>query len=58
MAESRFSLPETLINTTLAYLGKRPFEEVAALIAALQQQAEKLEEPAADAPAQQTAPAA
>lgn len=38
-----FTLPDTIINSILGYLGTRPFQEVAGLIEAVQKNAVKVE---------------
>ena len=48
--EARVSLPEGLVNATLQYLTKRPYEEVFQLVALIQHTASKVE-PVAPAPA-------
>lgn len=37
-----YKLPEETINKILAYLGKQSYEEVAALVVQIQQEAEKV----------------
>ena len=41
--EQRYSLPESTLNTILQYLGTKPYNEVAQLIGAVQQQLVKIE---------------
>jgi hypothetical protein len=38
-----YKLPEEIINKVLAYLGKRPYEEVHLLVAEIRTNAEKLD---------------
>lgn len=44
--EQRYSLPEDTLNAILQYLASKPYNEVAQLIGAVQQQLEKIEPPA------------
>lgn len=44
MSEERVSIPLNTINDVLTYLGRRPYDEAAALIAAVHQSAQPVEE--------------